>query len=289
MRTLFFTSVTLMMCFCLNATETVLDTAYMECLYKYSCNIDTLGTADNNLLKRRGSLSSDILVLNIGKNVSHCYSYNRYKYDSISNALKIKHKSNPMAVIEELRTLNLPQGLKWHIYKDYPIGKISYKEPLINENYLYEEDKPGFNWEIQDDTLTILGYVCQKAVCEFRGRKYETWFTMELPISDGPWKFSGLPGLILKINDIQNHYAFELVGIRQVFNVPILFDDTKIIKSDRKKFLGHKRKFLVDPVGFINFYSGGKIYIKPLDGNEQNNKLLEARELGYDFIEKDYR
>jgi len=44
-----------------------------------------------------------------------------------------------------------------------------------------------------DDTLTVAGYVCQKATCLFRGRDYTAWFSNDIPISNGPWKFGGFP------------------------------------------------------------------------------------------------
>lgn len=33
----------------------------------------------------------------------------------------------------------------------------------------------------------------QKATCDFAGRKWIAWFTTEIPIQDGPYKFYGLP------------------------------------------------------------------------------------------------
>ncbi len=48
---------------------------------------------------------------------------------------------------------------------------------------------------------TIIGYPCKKASCRFRGRDWNVWFTEEIPISQGPRKFAGLPGMILKAVD----------------------------------------------------------------------------------------
>ena len=69
------------------------------------------------------------------------------------------------------------------------------------------------SWEFISDTLSILGYVCQKAVTTFRGRKYEAWFTPEIPINDGPWKLYGLPGLILKASADNGLFLFEAIGL----------------------------------------------------------------------------
>ena len=53
-----------------------------------------------------------------------------------------------------------------------------------------------------------MGFNCQQATVHFRGRNYEAWFTEEIPTSVGPWKFFGLPGLILEVKDSQNRVYF---------------------------------------------------------------------------------
>ena len=52
----------------------------------------------------------------------------------------------------------------------------------------------------EDSTITVLGMECKKATTNFRGRYWEVWYTEEIPISQGPWKLCGLPGMILKAN-----------------------------------------------------------------------------------------
>ena len=68
---------------------------------------------------------------------------------------------------------------------------------INNEKVLCYENFPNMKWEIQNDTKTISNYICAKAETTFRGRKYIAWFTTEIPIRFGPWKFNDLPGLIL--------------------------------------------------------------------------------------------
>lgn len=68
----------------------------------------------------------------------------------------------------------------------------------------------NFQWKITTERKQILKYSCIKATTTFRGRNYEAWFTEDIPVPNGPWKFGGLPGLIIKVNDLENVYAFEL-------------------------------------------------------------------------------
>jgi len=90
-------------------------------------------------------------------------------------------------------------------FKDFLTGELTeyarMPEFMEKNNFLYTEPIPVQNWIVSDDTLTVAGYLCQKATCRFRGRDYIAWFSNDIPISNGPWKFGGLPGLILKVYD----------------------------------------------------------------------------------------
>lgn len=99
--------------------------------------------------------------------------------DTDENTISIKGKNNTFFKDFKKNTLYLRNHIK---FKFFTI------KDTINK----------FNWELQEETKTILGYACQKAICTFRGRMFEVYFTKDLPFSDGPWKFSGLPGLILE-------------------------------------------------------------------------------------------
>lgn len=62
------------------------------------------------------------------------------------------------------------------------------------------------HWEIDSSkTKVINGYECEQAKLSFRGSNFTAYFTKEIPMSFGPWKFSGLPGLILEITLDDNH------------------------------------------------------------------------------------
>jgi GLPGLI family protein len=75
------------------------------------------------------------------------------------------------------------------------------RERIVKQYVLTSELKPEIKWNIVEEVKMIKNYTCLKATTEFRGRKYIAWFTPDIPISDGPWKFKGLPGLILSITD----------------------------------------------------------------------------------------
>ena len=89
----------------------------------------------------------------------------------------------------------------------------------------------------------MASYSCQKATLNFRGRDYVACFTTDVPISDGPWKFTGLPGLILKIEDTGGLFIFRLIGLQQLSpSLPVQIDDSKSIKCSRPEFEKLKKK-----------------------------------------------
>ena len=118
-------------------------------------------------------------------------------------------------------------GKKWNFKlqppPDYYINYRIFKENLSVTTYdrlalieapifTYNEYKADMRWIIMDDTATISGYHCQKASCNFGNRSWYAWFTMDIPISDGPYKFCGLPGLIIQVNDTNNYWNFTLTS-----------------------------------------------------------------------------
>ncbi|WP_315058036.1 GLPGLI family protein [Chryseobacterium indoltheticum] len=76
---------------------------------------------------------------------------------------------------------------------------LTYKEPVIK------------NWKLLDETKIINSINCKKAEVRFKGRNWIAWYSPEIPFPYGPMKFSGLPGLIIKITDDKNDFDFELV------------------------------------------------------------------------------
>lgn len=114
-----------------------------------------------------------------------------------------------------------------------------------NITYAYEEDATDFDWILSADTAIINGFLCQKAALNYGGRKWFAWFTAEIPISDGPYKFSGLPGLIIKVHDQKNHWIFNMSSIKKVdiahqINFQKWFDIKHVTKDklfkDRREF-----------------------------------------------------
>lgn len=143
------------------------------------------------------------------------------------------------------------------IYKFYPEMKIQYMEKIANgftpQNIAYNEDVK-FNWSILSDKVKIGTYTTQKATTEFGGRKWTAWFSTDIPFQDGPYKFYGLPGLIVKIEDDGGNYSWELKGNKKIENFSdITYAETisgsggKTLEMPREKFEKTFNEFKKDP------------------------------------------
>ena len=111
--------------------------------------------------------------------------------------------------------------------------------------YRYTEPWPSMQWTLESEKQTICGYQCQKATCHWRGRDYEAWFTSAIPMKSGPWKFGGLPGLIMKIYDTKHLYTWEAVSVENG-SFPIYQLEERFFKdSNRKKVLKMQRDWNV--------------------------------------------
>ncbi|MBV8325018.1 GLPGLI family protein [Chryseobacterium sp.] len=70
-------------------------------------------------------------------------------------------------------------------------------------------------WTLLPGTKKILKYECKNASIEFAGRKWIAWYSSEIPLTDGPYKFRGLPGLILEISSVDGDYTYTLRGLQK--------------------------------------------------------------------------
>ncbi|MDL2239914.1 GLPGLI family protein [Bacteroidales bacterium OttesenSCG-928-L14] len=247
----------------------VLDSAQYEITY----DVDKVYDVSKN------SVNHDIHKLLIGTNISKTYSYLRFQYDS-TTLIQLKDKSSDGYYSERLGSST------YEIYKKQNTGKLHFVEMVDNigrEVFSYEEDIPQINWEIHNDRKDILNYSCQKATAEFRGRTWEAWFTFDIPFSDGPFKFTGLPGLILEIYDIQNHYVFKCTGIKTLNpKETITIRDWEVItRTTFEKYKSYNKWKHDNPV--VHAKSLGITMMTMKDG--KNIEMPESFSLPYNPIE----
>ena len=215
----------------------------------------------------------DLLLLQIGRNVTKFYSYKTWQTDSLVRV------TPPEQVMANLGSFH--GGVQDVLFRNAAAGRLTHTDQIGMDHLLYTEPLPDCGWELTDGERTILGYACRRAACTFRGRSYEAWYTPEIVVSCGPWKFGGLPGLILAVRDAAGVLELEATGVEQRVE-PICMTDRNYMKTNRKKYLELKQKVMTDPVGYLAGNSNVRMTIKSEDGTPLNpGDLLR----GYNAIE----
>lgn len=110
-------------------------------------------------------------------------------------------------------TVVINPARKRFVFKDSKNKKLLLGDDVAVRFYLVSDTLSNFKWKIGKEQKKILNYTCTRATTTFRGRSYEAWFTDDIPISNGPWKFCGLPGLIVAVNDLNSVFSYKLTGI----------------------------------------------------------------------------
>ena len=171
------------------------------------------------------------MILLIGSEISSFLSLGYYRYREFQMT-----RPNASSIEYEQMVWETASDIRYRIYKNYPKGMITVMERVEFMDYFeYVEDIPEFGWEIQEDTMRIEGYLAQKAVCQYGGRTWEAWFTEELPFNDGPYKFCGLPGLILNMIDARRDYRFYFQSIEvPEEGTTIKWENKETVKTTKK-------------------------------------------------------
>ena len=253
------------------AREPVIDRVHMKCLYRYVYTFDTL----------KNELRDDLLILQIGKEVSKCYSYYTFQSDSLQrtpDGAKVWSELFRRAIEKDGIYGDFPHvRMSTYVYKNYPTGQMTITDRISSQGYRYTDSLHAQTWTMGDSTREVLGYTCQQATADFRGRHWTAWFATDIPVNDGPWKLGGLPGLILEAYDKGHQYTFTAVGLERVADEPIVFtpsgEKNGYRTVDRRAFLKAK---------MFDLTHGGALGASDL-------KSTDYEPVYMDLIERDYR
>lgn len=168
-------------------------------------------------------------ILQIGSRYSKYGSYGSYKVDSI-----VKATERVISADEYVAWLRKHKTAPNYIIKDLKNKNLTVYDKVFIDNYMYEEDTPRIAWQLEDGTEEVCGHKCHKATASFRGRIWTAWYS-DIPVPNGPWKFGGLPGLILKIEDSTGEHRFSTIMIKR--------DQTSFGKQKRQYIKTTREKF----------------------------------------------
>ncbi|MEG0518625.1 MAG: GLPGLI family protein [Bacteroidales bacterium] len=245
----------------------ILDTSYLNLIY----NMSFAGYLNDSTLS-----GNDQMCLQIGKYYTKFYSRNMHNNDSTCTQLLKTQLQVP---------LNESSWQGYEIYRDLKADKIivTNRVPYTQTVSRYQEPELKTAWKLENETDTLMGYLCYKATAEVLGRSYVAWYTTDIPIELGPWKFRGLPGLIIKIYDINNEYKFECIGLSQN-KQEIVEYDWKYKDVSKKTWLSFEKDMYKNAGKFVNS-TGERVII--MDNSEKGFHVLpDTWQAYYNPIEK---
>ena len=200
----------------------------------------------------------DTYTFRCGKNVSQYFSISELQHQKMladdDPALFILWDKRLADYDEPDPAKRLPAstGNLDEIYRNLEQGKFTTYSTVVGTHYLITEDVVIPEWTMyEDSTITVLGMECKKATTNFRGRYWEVWYTEDIPISQGPWKLCGLPGMILKANS-PKFMLIEAISIKNKNLEPVTFYNYlnyKYAPIERMEYLKKVHKPGIYPTG----------------------------------------
>ena len=152
-------------------------------------------------------------VLVFNENESYFYKeYSKIKTDNNDkNMFSLKNANNK----KEVNNINVKVDFRRFYKAEFEKDSLFSQIGIVEKPYYVHEQIPKLDWEILKEKKTIKDYTCQKAKTHFRGRTYYVWFTTEIPTQAGPWKFNGLPGLILRVENSTSTILMKATKIQK--------------------------------------------------------------------------
>ena len=201
---------------------------YLECCYTSQAKFNALN---------KDKVNQDEWALRIAKDCAEFYSVWYRTHKSLKDSIFGSGGSLEDWYAAREKVLCPPSTNSEALYKDYPAqGKLVYVRKIFSTLYQYEETYERPAWQVKTEKKDIMGYACQKATADFRGRTWIAWFAPEVPVMEGPWKLHGLPGLILEAYDAEDDYHYTCIELKRLQGEkPIRVPQKKYVKCDRKE------------------------------------------------------
>ncbi len=226
--------------------------------------------------KDSARLDKVITILDVTGKKSIYQDYTMPAQDSI---IKIQVEE-----MEKTKTFkDMSKMIKWpkfsyKIIKTYPEMKEQYVD-RISRNLFGYDDNVKFNWNILPEKQKIGEYNTQKATTDFGGRKWTAWFSSDIPFQDGPYKFYGLPGLIVKIEDEEKNYSWKLSGNKKIegyeelsyadkINAKLGMMSNTITPTTKEKFQKSYEGYKADPFAESRPYMTPENMSRPMPGTD---------------------
>ena len=247
--------------------------ATTEVSYLVTCIKDTVA----------GKVLTDTFRLRFNENKALFYCVDDFISDSTRfNDADAWAKSASKILTKKER--NDKTGMRYYILTDLQERTYVYKDHIGMNVFRYTDSLPTFNWQILPEHKTIAGHNCTKAVGKYMGRTYEAWFATDVTAHLGPWKFYGLPGLVMSVYDTHRQYTFTFINM-QPCNGDVALFPSRTFKTTKEKFLKEYDVFLSDPAAYYANRSTVKIQFGKQDGGYPKKWKEQSRHRPMEILE----
>ncbi|PTM05621.1 MAG: GLPGLI family protein [Bacteroidetes bacterium] len=178
-----------------------------------------------------------------------------------------------------MRFLSMMTGASGTYYRNLKESTIKQEQDLFGKLFLIEDSIETLEWKLGKETKSIGNYICNKATAErvfvvsktemIEGEVKDTiindtveivaWYSMQIPVSHGPGKYSGLPGLILEVYDGQTTVLCTKVSISttEAAEIKIPENGEQVSRSEFEKISREKMEEMREMYGGSRGGRGG--------------------------------
>ena len=237
----------------------------MECIYEYRVRD-----------KEKNEIRTYFDILQSGREYTKYFGYPIYQVDSV-----IYRRDINKITEQEDNDISNQYGFMgaspYIILVHNRTKKISYYDRVFTDHYIYTDSAP-IAWQLSTGGLIVCGHYCHKATAHFRGREWTAYYAPDIPVGRGPWKFGGLPGLILRIEDSTGDQRFTAISLRTAHSDIYMDKDRDDFKTTRERFNKQLKDYKNNPGQIVS----GSPYA-PKD--DRGWEVLPKRKLFFNPIE----
>lgn len=150
------------------------------------------------------------------------------------------------------------EGYSWRkevycIKRNYAANTMQDVIQMLGKTYIIEDSLRAPDWKILNELKEVAGHMCMKAswTDTIKQQKVIAWFAMDIPLSAGPERFFGLPGLIMEVdlNDGAMLISADKIDLKKIgseLDLPKKIKGKRISEAEYtailKKHIDEKRK-----------------------------------------------
>lgn len=243
--------------------------------------------------KDSARLDKVMTILDVSKDKSIYEDYTIRAQDSIIKS-QVEEMEKTKAWKDLSKSIKMPK-FSFKVIKSYPSMTSTYEDRISRNMFGYDENLK-FEWKISNEKEKIGEYNTQKATADFGGRHWTAWFSTDIPFQDGPYKFSGLPGLIVKVEDDGKNYSWILKGNKKIANYSEQSEAEKINAKygisatvtiiPKEKFEKSYENFKADPLAEARPYMTPENMSQKMPGSDKTfgEFLKDQEKMAKDFF-----